>query len=231
MAIKRKIAKLAPFLQSAVVVLISLLFVSSIVYAATTISANIATDGNLDVNGTASTTSATSTYYIYIGQDITEPPGWDFGMGDLLATDDVYIGGQATTSVSLSVGDPSVPALFNFAGGDLAVQDDLFAGGNATTSGNLSIGGFASTTGYLKVGGGVFDLATSTGATTTPGIFSRDRTSSTSTISIGNIDDGSTKTTVGCLEMAATDGTYFRCYINVAGAAGAALECVTGRCN
>lgn len=108
---------------------------------------------------------------------------------------------------------------------------DLAIGGNATTSGNLSIGGFASTTGYLKVGGGVIDLATSTGATTTPGIFSRDETTSTSTISIGDIFDGVTKKQVGCLEMAATDGAYYRCYIDTAVAASAALICEAGRCN
>ena len=121
--IKNKLAKFSPFLKSAMVVLIASLFVTSIVYAATTIGSNISTDGNLDVNGTASTTNATTTGYLYIGGDLTEPPGWDFGIGDLILADDLHVQGTATVTAALWVGT-GVANNLNLAGGDLYVQGD-----------------------------------------------------------------------------------------------------------
>ena len=215
--IKRKLAKFAPFFQSAMVVLIASLFVFSIVYAATTIGTNITTEGTLGVTGAY----ASTTGYVVVGTGLgAQVPS----AGDLFVSDGLTVINNATTSGWLNVGTTDVVSTL----GALIAAGDLYTAGNATSSGNLSVGGFASTTGYLKVGGGVFDLATSTGATTTPGIFSRDETTSTSTVSVGDIFDGATKKQVGCLELAAADGAYYNCFIDVATPS---LVCQAGRCN
>ncbi len=319
--IKSKLAKLATFFKSVAVVLIASIFVMSVVYASTTIGTNITTGGNLTVSGWASTTNATTTGYLYVGQDITEPAGWNWGVGDLIVADDVFINGTATATDALWVGSGTadhlnlaggdlyvqgnaefdaltwfstvtstsatatsylwvggfftVPPSFDFlngdvginndltvnniatvtaalwvgsgtannlnlAGGDLYVQDDLevdsviYLQNNETISntvnGLIELGGSASTTGDLYVSGGTFDLTTST-ATTTGGLFVRDNTTATTTVSIGEITDGATKTRVGCLEIAATTGAYYRCYIDTAAGSSTALVCVAGRCN
>jgi len=150
MKIKSFLSKLSSFFSSAMVVLIASLFVVSIVYAGTTIGANIATTGSLDVDGTSSSTSATTTYYVYIGADITEPTGWDFGLGDLLAGDDAYIGGQATTSVSLWIGSGGAANNPNMAGGDLYVQNDAEIDGTLYYS--VATGTSATSTAYTMIG-------------------------------------------------------------------------------
>ena len=77
--------------------------------------------------------------------------------------------------------------------------------------------------GTVALAGGVFDLTTST-ATTTPGIFSRDNTSATTTISAG--DDA--KLLAGCFELVTSAGAYVRTYV-----AGGTTALVTeaGGCN
>lgn len=181
---KKKLIKLSSLFESAMVVLISSLFVVSIVYAATTVGSNISTDGNLDVNGTASTTNATATGYIYVGQDITEPPSWDFGLGDLIVTDDAFVNGQGTSSVSLWVGSAGTANNLDLAGGDLFVQGNAqFASlvylvtataTSATTSAYLYVGDrFTTPPGFdfdedLAVSG---DLAVNSKATATVALW------------------------------------------------------------
>ncbi len=231
MKVKNRLAKLSSFFESAVVILISALFVCSIVYAATTIGSNISTDGNLDVNGTASSTNATTTGYLYIGQDITEPPGWDFGLGDLIATDDAFINGQATTSASLWVGSGTASGLNLDMSNDLYVKDDVQIGSSlwfdqGTTTDSLKIGGYASTTGDLIVGGGTFDLTTST-ATTTNGLFIRTRGNTTATttgLSIGSTEGDKV---IGCIELVRPDGDYVKLYV---GTGATTLSVSVGRC-
>src|SRR3989338_4693393 len=180
MKMKTLLEKFSYFFESAVVTLISAFFVTSVVYAATTIGAHINTGGNLDVDGTSSATNATTTGYLYVGVGITNQPGFDFGQGDLLVSDDFYVNSQATTSASLWVGSGGAAANLNLAGGDLYVQDDVEIDGSATTtslylSNDLTIVGHASTTCDLRtddalIFGGTVHLTTST-ATTTDGIF------------------------------------------------------------
>ena len=156
MEIKRKLAKLSPFFQSAAVITISALFVVSIVYAATTIGSSITTGGNLTVTGWASSTSATTTSYLYIGADGTEPNPWNFQGGDLYVQDDVFMGSQATSVASLWVGSAGTADNLNLTGGDLYVQDGL------EVDGNLYLTGTSALTGLLT-----FTTATGTSATTT----------------------------------------------------------------
>ncbi|OGY49608.1 MAG: hypothetical protein A2663_02480 [Candidatus Buchananbacteria bacterium RIFCSPHIGHO2_01_FULL_46_12] len=156
MEIKRKLAKLSPFFQSAAVIAISALFVVSIVYAATTIGSSITTGGNLTVTGWASSTSATTTSYLYIGADGTEPNPWNFQGGDLYVQDDVFMGSQATSVASLWVGSAGTADNLNLTGGDLYVQDGL------EVDGNLYLTGTSALTGLLT-----FTTATGTSATTT----------------------------------------------------------------
>ncbi|MFA6254976.1 MAG: hypothetical protein WC675_02980 [Patescibacteria group bacterium] len=209
--IKSKLAKFSPFFQSAVVVLIASLFVMSVVYAATTIGSDITTAGLLTVTGRATTTSATTTNYLMVGDGFTVPNGFDYD-ADLAVSDDVLVGGTVTTTAALWVGTGVANSL-NVAGGDLYVQDDVEIDGD------------------LVVSGSNFDLASAT-ATTTPGIFSRDETTGTSTVSVGDITTGEVKKQVGCLELAGFDGAYYNCFINGLTASGTpALTCQAGRCN
>lgn len=214
---KRKWAKISTFFQSAMVIVIASLFAMSIVYAATTIGANITTDGTLNVTGlttmgSTTSTSATSSVYLMVGSAFSTPTGFDF-YEDLAVSDDLVVGGQATITGSLLIGGAFTwPAGFDFSN-DLAV------------SGDFVLGGFASTTGDLRVDGGTIDLSTSS-ATTSPGIFSRSSgDTSTSTVSIGDVNANGSST--GCLEMVKEEA-YYHCFLD---AAETALVCQPGRCN
>ncbi|MDP1709820.1 MAG: hypothetical protein Q8L21_02950, partial [Candidatus Komeilibacteria bacterium] len=126
---------------------------------------------------------------------------------------DLTVANITTSTVALAVGAGTINNL-NMAGGDLYVQD------GAEVDGDL----FAS--------GGTVDTSTGT-ATTTSGIFSRDRTNSTSTVSLGDVGVGGNRaaTVIGCLEMAASDGKYYSCYINPADSVTSTrFVCQTGRC-
>jgi hypothetical protein len=119
-------------------VVISVLFVSLVVYGATTIGTNINTGGNLTASGWATTTSVTTTEYAYVGDDITEPTGWDFLNGDLLVSDDLFVNSQATTSGSLWVGNAGTA-------NNLDMSDDLYVEGDLEVDGTL-YGAWATTT-------------------------------------------------------------------------------------
>ncbi|OGY45107.1 MAG: hypothetical protein A2729_05470 [Candidatus Buchananbacteria bacterium RIFCSPHIGHO2_01_FULL_39_14] len=197
MKIKRGLGKLSSLFESAVVVLISSLFVISIVFAATTIGSNILTDGNLDVNGTASTTSATSTAYIDIG---VRPDGGvtlvNWAGGDLYVQDDIEVDddaniadlltlGRATTTRITSTAAISVGSFFTSPAGfdfteDLAVSGDIVGNNKVTSTVALWVGS-AGTANNINLAGGdlyvqddaeiddllTFSRATSTSATTT----------------------------------------------------------------
>lgn len=221
------------FLRSLAIGLGAMLLAVSVVFAATTIGTNVNTTGTLTSSGlssftTVTSTSATTTAYLYIGDDITEPAGWDFSRGDLIAAGNVYFANLATTSAALWVGSGGTINNLGMSGGDLYVQDDVEIDSSlwfvqGTTSDSLTIGGYASTTGDLFVNGGTIDSVTST-ATSTMGIFSRSHSAGTSTVSIGNGEQG----IGGCLEMIRKeDGNYVRCFISGA----TNFVCITGRCN
>ena len=219
MRIKTKLAKLAPFFQSAVVISISALFVVSIVYAATTIGSSITTGGNLTVTGWASSTSATTTSYLYIGADGTEPNPWNFQGGDLYVQDDVFMGSQATSVASLWVGSAGTADNLNLTGGDLYVQDGIEADGGlwvnaATTTDSLAV------TGDLLAKGGTYNFTTTTG-TTTLGLFVFGNTGTgTTTLGVGSA------TQKGCIELTGGDALYYRIIVDAG-----VLNVVLGRCN
>lgn len=202
MMIKRKLSKLATFFQSAMVILIASLFVVSVVYAATTIGSNITTGGTLNVTGLttlvrSTSTSATTSAYLMVGYEFTIPTGFDYSE-DLAVSGNTLMNGVATATTALWVGTGN-PNYLDLTGGDLYVQDTLEVDGDAR------IGGFASTTGDVIVGGGTIDV-TGQAPTTTAGIFSRRLTTATSTISIGNTEDSISS--LGCLELVTKDGDY-----------------------
>ena len=193
-------------LSKIIVPIIATFFVAVVVYAGTTIGSNLSTSGNLTVTGTTGVTGATTltgllTFGSATGTSATATAylmvGSDEGVTYINYNDDLYVGGDAEIDGGLWVG-------------------------SATTTDSLTIGGYASTTGDLIVMGGTIDVATSE-PTTTPGIFSRDRTTSTSTISIGDVGQD----IVGCLEMVKSNGEYYYCYVGDS----AALTCNVGRCN
>ncbi len=223
-------SKFSIFLKSAAVITLSTLFIVTVVYAATIIGSDISTGGNLTVTGVtvtgrASSTSATTTSYLYVGYDITEPAGWDFESGDLIVADDAFINGQATTSASLWVGSAGTANNLDLAGGDLYVQGDAEFDGKtylaaATTTDSLAVGGYASTTGKLVVSGGSLSLATGT-ATTTRGLFVGPTAGTgTTTLGVGSENQN------GCIELG-KNGVYYRVYINETGIA---LVVAPGRC-
>lgn len=146
-----------------IIPVIAAFFVAATVYATTTIGNNISTGGTLDVTGLstfsrATSTSATSTAYMYIGFDITEPTGWDFSGGDFLASGDVFFNNKATSSAAMWVGSGGTANWLNLAGGDLFVQDDAQVGDSLFSTHASSTQ--ATSTDYLYVG---FDVTEPTG--------------------------------------------------------------------
>ena len=182
-----------------VIPVIAAFFVAVTVYATTTIGNNISTDGTLDVTGVstfsrATSTSATSTAYMYIGFDVTEPTGWDFSGGDLAISGDAYFNNKATSSVALMVGGlTSVPNWLNLAGGDLYVQDDAQIGDA------LIVGGTASST-ALVVGG--------TATTTKLIVGERQAANATTTIVLGDLVAESAP----CIKLRTTSGAWVFAY-------------------
>lgn len=215
--------------RSAVVITISVFFIALVVYGATTISNNISTGGTLTVTGlttlgAATSTSATTTAYLYVGPSFGLPSSFDYD-GDLAVQSDLVVNNKATSTVALWVGSGGTADNINLAGGDLYVQNDAEIDGDlwvgsVTTTDSLLVGGYASTTGDLIVGGGTVDVTTST-ATTTLGLFVRTR-NSTSTVSIGELESDRTP---GCLEMVRENAMY-HCYVD----SGANFVCALGRC-
>ncbi|MBU4360409.1 hypothetical protein KKA66_00945, partial [Patescibacteria group bacterium] len=154
---------------------------------------------------TATSTSATTTEYLYVGHDISEPTGWDFAGGDLAVSGDAYFNNKATTSVAFTIGAPTANYI-NFAGGDLIVQGDVEVDGgiwtnSATTTDTLSIGGNATTSGETVLGA------------TAPG------NSATTTLTFGSYGTADTKGL--CLKFF-SGGVTIWCYFNTAALTGGA---------
>jgi len=149
-----KLSKKQQLLIGFLSALFSVFLVSIVVYGATTIGTNIIT------TGTASSTSATTTDYLYVGHDITEPDGWDFSGGDLIVSGAAYFAAKATSTTAFAVGAGTIGSL-DMADGDLYVQDDVEIGGWASTTsalntqgtlnvgGNADIGGITTTSDYI----------------------------------------------------------------------------------
>lgn len=228
------------------VIVLSLLFIVTISYAATTIGSNITTGGNLTVSGNASTTNATTTGYLYVGQDITEPPGWDFGIGDLIVADDAFFNSQATTSVSFWIGSSGTADNLDLASGDLYVQGDVEIDGATFLTGLLTFGSAtgtsATTTGYFMIGVDgsespnfdfsgdlwVSDTVEIGGNTTTTGtvIIGAETQTATTTLKIkssaANGANGGS-----CIEMVGAEGTTYAVFVNGSGT----LVAVSGTCD
>lgn len=147
--------KITVLLRNSFIAIFGTFFVGVAVYAATTIGSNISTGGTLDVTGVstfsrATSTSATSTAYLYVGFDVTVPPGWDFDGGDLITSGDAFFNSKATSSAAFWVGSGGTSNWLDLAGGDLYVQNDAefdgtFYFGQAT-------GTSATTTDYFYLG-------------------------------------------------------------------------------
>jgi len=82
----------------------------------------------------ASSTSATTTDYLYVGGEITELPGWDFSGGDLIVSGVAHFNTKATVTTAFAVGVGTIDTP-DMAGGDLYVQ------GDAEVDGSLTLGG------------------------------------------------------------------------------------------
>ena len=164
----KKFIKDHRFISGVLSVVTSVFVVSLVAYGATTIGTNIVT------TGTSSSTSATTTAYLYVGEDIAEPTGWNFSGGDLIVSGLAYFHTKATTTTALAVGAGTINAL-DMAGGDLYVQDDLEVDGFATSTtgfysmgvleigGNGLIRGKATTTTALAIGAGTINALDMTG--------------------------------------------------------------------
>jgi len=225
--------------RSALVVVMSIFAVTMVVGAATTIDNNILTGGTLDVTGlttlgAATSTSATTTTYLWVGASFSVPSSFDYDE-DLAVSGDLLVASKTTSTVALWVGSTGDAENLNLAGGDLYVENDaeidgtLYLGNNESignsVNGLIELGGSASTTGDLYVSGGTFDLTTST-ATTSAGLFVRDNTTATTTLGVGNVSVAG-DTVVGCLELVASDGLYYFCYVNDSGDG---ISCAPGSC-
>lgn len=186
-------------MKQLVIPVIAAFFVAVTVYATTTIGNNITTQGTLDVTGVstfsrATSTSATSTAYMYVGYDITEPAGWDFANGDLAVSGDAFFNNKATSSVAFMIGgSSSAPKWLNLTGGDLYVQDA------AQIDGALTVGGTASSTAFV-VGG--------TATTTKLIVGERQANNATTTIVLGDLIAESAP----CIKLRTTSGAWVYAY-------------------
>jgi len=148
--------------RNAIIIVFGALFVGAVVYGATTIGSNISTGGTLDVTGlstfaNATSTSATSTAYLYVGFDITEPVGWDFSGGDLIVSGDAFFNSKATSSVAFWVGAGGTSDWLDLTGGDLYVQNDAEFDG--TFYFNRATGTSATSTSYFYLGADITEPA------------------------------------------------------------------------
>jgi len=226
------------------------LLLGGFAFATTVISTDILTGGTLGVTGLATfdhatSTSATTTAYLYVGPDGTEPSGWNFTGGDLIVMDDAYIGSQATTSASLWVGSGGTASNINLAGGDLYVQNDaeidgaLYVTGLGTFTGGIDTAGATTditlqndqtianvTSGNITFGTTAMSMATTTATTTGSVWVSAPAGVATSTVIIGGGEAGDATTNSGCLELW-RENLPFKVYIDTAGTG---LKVVAGRC-
>lgn len=207
--------------------------VAGMVYAVTTISTNIVTDGTLSVTGRATTTAS-----LVVGA--TQPAGFDLAAGDLL------VGAEATTTGNLGIGQGSASnddsLYFDAASaeflswldtrGEFSLSDDLIINGNASTTGYFVVGTNSPTSnlaaGSLWVGGTASstNLVVSGRATTTGNLVvgsSNQVANSTTTITIGSYD-GTSSTQGSCLKFRQNTG-FIWCYIG--GTSGTSLVCST----
>lgn len=188
------------------IVVVATLLVGAVVLAATTISTDIST-GNLTLSG-----SATTTGNLVVGiSTLGTPTSTASFYGNLHV-----FSGTATSSEALWVGSAGTVNNLSMSGGDLYVQDDVeiddslwFVHG--TTTDSLAIGGYASTTGDLFVGGGTGYIGTGT-ATTSPGFYvgPTDGTGTT-TLGVGTggqAGDGDN----GCIELV-RQRKYYAVYV------------------
>ena len=184
----------------------------------------------LDVTGlstfsSVTSTSATTSKYLMVGNPFTLPSSFDYD-GDLAVSSDLVVNNKATSTVAHWIGAGGTANNIGLSGGDLYVQNDVEIDGgvwtnSATTTDSFSVGGYASTTGDLIVGGGTFSLGTGT-ATSTAGLFiGATGGTSTTTLGVGNTEQQ------GCIELG-KEGVFYHCFIN---GAHNGLICETGRCN
>lgn len=219
------------FMRQVFIAVLGGFFVGLSVYAATTIGNNVNTGGTLDVTGLstfsrATSTSATTTDYLYVGFDVTEPAGWNFAGGDLLVSGNAFFNSQATSSASFWIGSGGTGNWINLAGGDLFVQDGAEIDGGLFFS--TASGTSATTTAYLMVGDGspsptfnyvgdlwVQDKLEVGGRTTSTGdlVVGSESTAATTTIKMKANSSNAT-----CLEWVSVVGTIYREYVNGSGA-------------
>jgi len=83
----------------------------------------------VEIDGTlfgdrATTTSATTTNYLYVGSNFSLPDSIDY-LGDLMVFSDAVINNKVTSTVALWVGSGGIADNINLTGGDLYVQNDV----------------------------------------------------------------------------------------------------------
>lgn len=178
------------FLSGLLSILISVFLVGVVAYAATTIGTNIQTAG------TASSTSATTTDYLYVGPDGTED-NIDFTGGDLYVTDDVEIDGSlwfdsGTTTDSLYVAGYASSTGGFYSQGTIEIGGDGLVRGKATTTTAFAVG--AGTIDSLDMAGGdlyvqddveIDGFASTTSALNTQGTLHVGGSATTSGLTIG----------------------------------------------
>ena len=141
------------------------LLLGGFAWAATTISSNIETAGTLSVTGlstlgAATSTSATSTAYIYVGADFSEDANMNFSGGDLFVKDAVNVGGVTYLDGALQATSTLLVTDAATFYSTVAVTGASTFTGAATLSSTLNV------TGLTTLG-----AATSTSATTTDYLY------------------------------------------------------------
>ena len=141
------------------------LLLGGFAWAATTISSNIETAGTLSVTGlstlgAATSTSATSTAYIYVGSDFSEDANMNFSGGDLFVKDALNVGG-------VTYFDGALQATSTLLVTDAATfYSTVAVTGASTFTGAATLSSTLNVTGLTTLG-----AATSTSATTTDYLY------------------------------------------------------------
>ena len=226
------------------------LLLGGFAWAATTISSNIETAGTLSVTGlttlgAATSTSATSTAYIYVGADFSEDANMNFSGGDLFVKDAVNVGGVTyldgalqATSTSLFTGAATFYSTIAVTGAT-TLSSTLDVTGLSTLAGGIDTAGATTditlqndetisnaTDGNISFGTTAMSMATTTATTTGSVWVSAPAGTATSTIIVGGGEVGEVAVNPGCIELWRENAPY-KIYIN---ADGSGLTVAEGRC-
>lgn len=209
-------------LSIALTVVISVLVIVSVIWAATTIGANVDTEGTLTVDTTSTLTGVVTTGGdVIIGADATvtdvlvvgaSTVVFELPTSTLTVIGSAHFTGTATTSDAIWIGAGGTADNINLAGGDLYVQNDVEIDGTIYLTQGETIAN--ATNNNITFSGTAMSMNTTTVTTTAGSIWvSAPAGTATSSVILGGGEAGDTTVNDGCLELWRED-TPWRIYVS-----------------